>query len=143
MDENRSCGQPLGHAIGTTVLWTGSVGISEPATLPSVGGTDGLSVSTSDLACAGSQVTSTNEPASRCASALAGVGSVVGTPQVGMGIGSAATAFCASLVSGCTGLSGAAANHGAAISQVAQLYATVDDDAATGFDQIHTASLAI
>ena len=142
MDENRSCGQPLGHAIGTTVLWTGSVGISNPLPSPPWEGRTGSACrpATWRVPAPGDLNKRTRIA---CASALAGVGSVVGTPQVGMGIGSAATAFCASLVSGCTGLSGAAANHGAAISQVAQLYATVDDDAATGFDQIHTASLAI
>ena len=106
-----------------------------------MGGTDGLTVSTGDLASAGSQVASANEPASRCASTIAGVESVVGTPQVGTGIGAAATAFCVSLAARCTGLSASAADQGDAIAGAALLYTAADDDAASGFN--YAASLAI
>src|SRR6476660_7782293 len=42
---------------------------------------------------------------SQVTSTIAGVECVVGTPQVGTGIGAAATAFCVSLAARCTGIS--------------------------------------
>ncbi len=78
---------------------------------------------------------------SQVTSTIAGVECVVGTPQVGTGIGAAATAFCVSLAARCTGISASAADQGEAISVAAQLYMAADDHAASGFN--YMASLAI